>query len=91
MSILEHLYLGWVFIASGIGLILMGYDKIAAKIGAYRVPEMGFHFLSLIGGVFGVVLGILLFHHKIRKPTFKYPQLFFLLIHTIIVLSILLK
>lgn len=52
-------------------LLLMGFDKLSAKVGSERVPEIWFFFLSLAGGFGGITLGMLTFHHKISKPSFQ--------------------
>ena len=54
-----------------LGLVLMGFDKLSAKAGSERVPELWFFLISVAGGFMGVVLGIFVFHHKISKPSFQ--------------------
>lgn len=49
----------------------MGFDKASAKVGSERVPELWLTLLSLAGGFSGVVLGMLLFHHKVSKRSFQ--------------------
>lgn len=51
-------------------LVLMGLDKLSAKAGSERVPEMWFLLISLAGGFVGVVLGMFAFRHKTRKTSF---------------------
>jgi uncharacterized membrane protein YsdA (DUF1294 family) len=34
------------------------------------VPENLLHFLAIVGGALGAVLGIILFRHKVNKPQF---------------------
>jgi uncharacterized membrane protein YsdA (DUF1294 family) len=53
------------------GLLLMGFDKLSAKIGSRRIPEALLLMVSLVGGFAGVVLGILVFHHKTNKRSFQ--------------------
>jgi uncharacterized membrane protein YsdA (DUF1294 family) len=52
-------------------LALMGFDKLSAKAGSERVPEVWFFLISLVGGFVGVVVGMLAFRHKTRKATFQ--------------------
>jgi len=52
-------------------LVLMGLDKLSAKAGSERVPEMWFLLISLAGGFVGVVLGMFAFRHKTRKTSFQ--------------------
>lgn len=47
-----------------------GLDKLRARAGASRVPERTLHALSLLGGFAGGAIGIALFRHKSRKPSF---------------------
>jgi uncharacterized protein YegP (UPF0339 family) len=60
-----------LLLVSGLGLVLMGFDKLSAKIDSERVPELWFVLISLAGGFSGVVLGMLVFHHKISKRSFQ--------------------
>jgi uncharacterized membrane protein YsdA (DUF1294 family) len=63
----------WIYllIVNGGGLLLMGFDKLSAKMNSNRIPEMWFVLISLAGGFGGVVLGMLVFRHKIRKLSFQ--------------------
>ena len=49
----------------------MGLDKNFAIKKKYRVPEMTLLTISFIGGCFGSVLGMFLFHHKTKKWKFR--------------------
>ena len=49
----------------------MGFDKLSAKAGSERVPEMWFLLISLAGGFVGAVLGMFAFHHKTSKTGFQ--------------------
>lgn len=53
-----------------IGLILTYLDKRRAITHQWRIPEKTFYLLGLIGGSFGIWIGMFLFHHKTRKGTF---------------------
>ena len=57
-------------------LLLCIIDKEKAIKNKYRIPEKVLLFLSLIGGCFGMLLGMNLFHHKTRKLKFKLVFLF---------------
>lgn len=45
-------------------------DKSRARAGQWRVAERILLGLALLGGAFGALAGMLLFHHKTRKPLF---------------------
>lgn len=50
--------------------IMYGLDKWKAKSGAWRIPERTLLLTALAGGSVGALAGMLLFHHKTRKPKF---------------------
>ncbi|MEZ4558981.1 MAG: DUF1294 domain-containing protein [Caldilineaceae bacterium] len=60
----------WTVAWSVVSFVFYGYDKMQAKRGAWRVPEVVLLTLSLIGGFAGSALGMAVFRHKIRKPLF---------------------
>lgn len=51
---------------------LMGVDKSRAVRGGWRIPEVQLFLFPLLGGAPGGLLGMLVFHHKTRKPLFRY-------------------
>ncbi len=63
------LYFAFVTIC---GFILMGIDKRKAQKGAFRIPELSLFIIAFIGGSLGMLIGMYFFHHKTRKPLFKY-------------------
>ena len=56
-----------------VAFTLYGYDKLQAiKSSKYisRVSENKLLFITLIGGTIGALLSMLMFRHKIKKPSF---------------------
>jgi len=49
---------------------LMGIDKRRARKGLWRIPEATLILSAVLGGGIGALAGMLLFHHKTRKPKF---------------------
>lgn len=47
--------------------VLFSYDKYAARMGRWRIPELLLHTLELLGGVFVVVPLMYILHHKNKK------------------------
>ena len=81
------IYLG---IINLIGIILMFYDKFASVHKKYRIPEIFLILVALIGGTYGIQIGMYLFHHKTLKPKFKFGIPFITFIFTItLILNIL--
>ncbi|MBQ1509071.1 MAG: DUF1294 domain-containing protein [Erysipelotrichaceae bacterium] len=55
---------------SALSFLLMGIDKYKARKEKWRISEKTLLLSALLGGSPGTLLGMLLFHHKIRKPRF---------------------
>ena len=55
-----------------IGIASMASDKIRAMEHRFRIPEAVLFTIAIIGGSIGSLLGMLLFHHKTRKPLFRF-------------------
>ncbi|MFB0828274.1 DUF1294 domain-containing protein [Brevibacillus laterosporus] len=52
-------------------LCAMGWDKrLARKHNSWRIPEATFFLLAALGGAVGVGLGMLLWRHKTKHPSF---------------------
>lgn len=62
--------LAYFVLVNLIALILYGVDKVKAVRGSFRIPEKVLLEVMVAGGVFGAILGMFLFRHKIRKPRF---------------------
>ncbi len=61
-------------------LLMMGLDKMKACYGWWRIPESFLFLLAFSFGAGGILTGMLVFRHKIRKPLFYIgvPLLFIL-------------
>ena len=62
-----------------ITFLLCIIDKKNAIKKKYRIPEKELLSLSFVGGCFGMILGMKLFHHKTQKLKFKLVYLFCIL------------
>ena len=52
------------------GLLLTGIDKRRAKRHAYRIPEATLFLIAIAGGSIGCIIGMYLFRHKTKHPSF---------------------
>ena len=50
-----------------IGVLAMAFDKLRKKHSPWRIPIVAFLGFSIIGGSIGVLLGMLMFRHKLNK------------------------
>ncbi|HEY53373.1 MAG TPA: DUF1294 domain-containing protein [Caldilineae bacterium] len=63
-------YISWLVAWTVVTFALYGYDKMEAKLGGGRVPEIVLHGAALAGGFIGGWLGMFVFNHKRRKSVF---------------------
>lgn len=53
-------------------LFMCASDKSNSSKEKERIPEAVFYILTLIGGTFGMILGMTTFRHKTRKASFQF-------------------
>ncbi len=80
------LYPAWLLGGTLATFVTFGFDKLQAKrdlgrSGRGRVPEQALLLLSLIGGAFGGLAGMIIFRHKIRTTAFVIAIPLFVLLH----------
>lgn len=71
-----------------VSFIIMGVDKRKAIKRAFRIPESTLFVLAIIGGSFGSIIGMHLFHHKTRHWYFLYGMPVILAIQIMLVLAL---
>ena len=65
----------------------MAYDKRASIKNKQRISEASFMVLTLFGGIVGIVLSALMFHHKVSKRSFQIKIGFMFMLFIILVYS----
>lgn len=84
-------YLAYYLAAVNILLcLLMGLDKLFAKLQRRRIPEKTLFLLAIIGGGLGGTLGMYSFRHKTKHTAFAigFPALTILQIAAVIYLMV---
>jgi len=66
--------------------LIMGWDKRRSVQKNWRIPEKHFYFLSLLGGAPGVVVGMYVWRHKLKKPLFYMGVPLLYLIHRFLIM-----
>lgn len=66
----------YLVIINIMAILLCFVDKGRAIRHEFRISEDLLLFISLIGGCFGFIVGMNMFHHKTRKMKFKLVYLF---------------
>ncbi len=67
---MQKLILLYFILINVAAFVLFTFDKYKARVNASRTPERRLFTLSLLGGVIGATLSMLLFRHKIKKGSF---------------------
>lgn len=60
----------WIILMSCIAFIQMGYDKMQARRGKWRVSEKALWLTAFFGGAIGSFIAMFTFRHKVRKTGF---------------------
>lgn len=62
------------------GFIIMGVDKAKAKKKVWRIKEKTLFLIAIIGGSFGVLIGMEWFRHKTKHKSFVFgiPSILFI-------------
>lgn len=78
----------WLVVISLVAFIQMGYDKMQAIRGKWRVKEKKLWIIALIGGAIGSFLAMIIFRHKIRKKIFVVGFTLLAIIYSFILVEI---
>ena len=61
----------YLMIVNVLVFLMYGMDKRKAKKKKWRIPESSLIFSAFLGGAFGALFGMQLFHHKTRHMQFR--------------------
>ena len=82
---LTYYLLPYLAVVNIISFSLMSLDKKKAANQKYRIPERSLFTWVIIGGSLGGLLGMQVFRHKTKHPSFKYGFPFILLLHLVLI------
>jgi uncharacterized membrane protein YsdA (DUF1294 family) len=85
----EKILIIYCIILNLAGYISMGIDKDRARKNRWRIRERSLFLISILGGSFGSLLGMILFHHKTKHIKFILGIPVILLLQIIILVYIL--
>ena len=68
MSLPMKILLVYLLLVNVIAFIMYGADKQKAKHDKWRIPEATLILWAVIGGSFGALAGMMVLHHKTKKP-----------------------
>lgn len=71
-AMITHIIYTYLIIINVVAFAVYGLDKKRAIAEEWRVPEATLLTLAAVGGAVGALFGMQTFHHKTRKPRFKY-------------------
>ena len=80
MTLLQTIFLSYLVLANLVTFAMYGIDKRRSIKDKWRIPEKRLLLAALLGGAFGALWGMILFHHKTKKAKFflTVPVLFVL-------------
>ena len=81
-----YIMIGYVVVLSLVGLVLCGLDKHYARIRHRRISERTLFLVAALGGSVGVWVGMYLFRHKTRHPSFVLGIPAILLVQTVAII-----
>lgn len=67
----EIALLTYIFVINMVAFLIMALDKVRARKDAWRIKEITIMVLALLGGATGILLGMVVFRHKINKNKFS--------------------
>lgn len=82
-------FLIYIIFINIISFLLFGVDKFKATKDKWRISEITFIILALFGGSNGILLGMVIFKHKINKIKFSVGIPLIFLLNRILELAIL--
>ncbi|MBO7690487.1 MAG: DUF1294 domain-containing protein [Clostridia bacterium] len=78
---LQTVIYSYLVVINVVAFAIYGLDKKRAIHDEWRIPEATLLALAAVGGSVGALFGMQTFHHKTRKPKFKYGVPAMLLVH----------
>ena len=82
-------FLIYIIIINIVSFLFFGVDKLKAAKGKWRISENTLLLLALLGGSSGILLGMVIFKHKINKIRFSIGIPLIFLLNKILLLTIL--
>jgi uncharacterized membrane protein YsdA (DUF1294 family) len=78
--LIYYILISYLVIMNAVGFFSMGQDKRRAVAHGRRTPEKTLILIALLGGSFGSILGMKVYHHKTKhmKFTLGIPAILFL-------------
>ena len=81
-------YSGYLVIISIVAFLCYGIDKGQARRGGYRISEKFLLTLSILGGAFGGLFGMIRFRHKTKHLQFIVVNYLGIVLHSLIAVLI---
>ena len=88
---MDMIILIFYFIINLLAFALYGMDKQKAKKQVWRIPEKNLFLTAFLGGAFGALMGMQVFHHKTQKNYFWILNLLALGLHLVLMYFLLFR
>lgn len=81
----------YILVINVFAFIIMGLDKEKAKKNHWRIKESTMFMAAFLCGAAGILLGMKVFHHKTKKPTFEFGIPILLILNIFIFIYVYIK
>ena len=88
---MDIIILIFYLIINPLAFALYGIDKQKAKKQVWRIPEKALFLTAFLGGAFGALIGMQIFHHKTKKNYFWILNLLALGLHLVLMYFLLFR
>ena len=85
MIAMNQAFLYSLIVLNIVTFLVYGIDKWKAKQGSWRISEATLLILAVIGGSFGALIGMKVWHHKTMHKKFRYGLPLILIIQIILI------
>jgi len=82
---IQDIFFTYLLLVNIVALIMYGIDKKKARKQKWRIKESTLLAVAFLGGCYGALAGMYLFHHKTKKNKFKWGIPIIVIIYTFVI------
>ena len=81
----QDIFFTYLLLINIIALVMYGIDKKKARKQKWRIKESTLMAVAFLGGCYGALAGMYLFHHKTKKNKFKWGVPLITILYTLLI------
>ena len=82
---IQDIFFTYLLFINIIAFVLYGIDKKKARKKKWRIKESTLICIAFLGGCYGALIGMYLFHHKTQKNKFRFGIPVIVILYTIVI------